>query len=123
MSKLFADAVDYQKYRATKNLPGTKMSQENELKNIIKKIAVHKEDWMFSGKDPVSIFASLQEFNASFDACNIHEGPVMRSFKHYLIGNVVAVKRSKGPLPTKTTKSKAACLTSFLQLSTIYPSE
>lgn len=55
----------------------------------------------------------LQDFKASYDACNIHDRPGLWLFKHYLAVLVEVVIKGRVALPTETSKSKEGSLASL----------
>lgn len=73
MKELSADAVDYRNDKTIKKSAWYEDDVANELKRMMNNTAVQMNDRTFSGKDPVSIIAFLQNFKATCDAWDIHE--------------------------------------------------
>lgn len=78
MNELLSNAVKYCRYRLSKTSARYDDDVANELNKRTKKTTVQIKDRTFSGRDPVSIIAFLQNFKTACDACNIHEGTDMR---------------------------------------------
>lgn len=80
---------------------------------IPRKIALHMEDRIFSGKDSLSITAFLQGFKTACDSCSIHDNATLWLFKHHLTGPIEAVRKARVALSKETAGSKERRLASF----------